>query len=340
MSPPTWLPAVLISLTAATLLLAAGLVYVLIHLRSRAATASEAHTAMLVEKLARLEPVPPALQHVQVELARLHAFAQARHDLERQTADAIRRLETVLAGTQTRGVAGENLLDLVFSKLPVAWQARNFVLGNKVVEFAVRLPTGLLLPIDSKWSATALIDAFSATDNVDEQVALKRRIELAVLERARDVRKYLDPNLTVSFGIAVVPDAACELSTGIHCDAFQMNVVVVSYSMLVPYLLLVINTVSRSLSTVDLERLGGHVQTVEHAIAELQNEVEGRLSRAITMLGNARDDLRSQLGQVSASLASIRTATGAFTATGALTADGPPPAVPRLPEVDGAAHVN
>jgi DNA recombination protein RmuC len=270
---------------------------------------------------------------VQVELARLHAFTQARHDLERQTADAIRRLETVLAGTQTRGAAGENLLDLVFSKLPVAWQARNFVLGNKVVEFAIRLPNGLLLPIDSKWTATALIDAFATAGELDQQVALKRRIESAVLERARDVRKYLDPNLTVSFGVAVVPDTAYELSTGIHCDAFQMNVVVVGYSMLVPYLLLVINTISRSLSTVDLERLGGHVQTVEHAIAELQNEVEGRLSRAITMLGNARDDLRSQLGQVSGSLASIRTATGTLTAT----TDTPTPGLPhsaRLLEED------
>ena len=54
---------------------------------------------------------------------------------------AIRRLETVIAGTQSKGAAGENILDVVFSKLPAEWQVRNFPVGNKSVEFGLRFET-------------------------------------------------------------------------------------------------------------------------------------------------------------------------------------------------------
>ncbi len=172
-------------------------------------------------------------------MTEIQTNAKARHEVELRTAESIRRLETVIAGTQTEGAAGENILEAVFAKLPVDWQVRDFTVGNKSVEFALRLPNGRILPIDSKWAATTLLEEFVSCDDLDRQLLIKRNIETTVLAKAKEVRKYLDPNLTMDFGIAAVPDAIYDLCCGIHSAIFQQNIILISYSMFLPYLLLV-----------------------------------------------------------------------------------------------------
>jgi DNA recombination protein RmuC len=90
------------------------------------------------------------LSNTKNNLTELHAHIKSRQEVERQTADSIRRLETIIAGTQTKGSAGENVLEVVFAKLPIEWQVRDFRIGGKSVEFALRLPNNLIMPIDRK----------------------------------------------------------------------------------------------------------------------------------------------------------------------------------------------
>lgn len=239
-------------------------------------------------------------------LKEIQENAKARQELERRTAESIRRLETVIAGTQTKGGAGENILDVVFSKLPAEWQVRNFTVSNRPVEFALRLPNNLILPIDSKWAATNLLEQFVKSEDPVEQQALKKQIEDAVLKKAKEVRKYIDPNLTVNFGVAAVPDAVYDLSSGILVDVFQLNVVLVSYSMFVPYLLLVFQTILKTSQNIDLDKLSAYLQTAQESISALQGELEGRFSRALTMLENSRTDMAVHLSKVSSGLAGLQ----------------------------------
>ena len=176
------------------------------------------------------------LSHAKNDLTELHAHVKTEEEIERAIADSVHRLETIIAGTQTKGSAGENILELVFSKLPIEWQVRDFKIGGKSVEFALRLPNNLIMPIDSKWTATNLLEQFINTDDILEQQRLKKAIEDIVLQKAKEVRKYLDPSLTVNFGVAVLPDAVYDLCGSIQSVTFQLNVVLVSYSMFVPYL--------------------------------------------------------------------------------------------------------
>jgi len=239
-------------------------------------------------------------------LTELQTFAKARHDIEHRTAESIRRLEAIIAGTQTKGIAGENILEFVFAKLPAEWQVRNFRVGNKSVEFGLRLPNNLILPIDSKWAATNLIEQLVNCDNPDEQQKLKTQIESAVLSKAKEVKKYIDPSLTVNFGIAAVPDAVYDSCYGIQTDVFQMNVVLVSYSMFLPYLLLVFQTVLKTSQNIDLEKLDAYLQMAQENVGKLQEELEGRFSRAIAMLNNSRTDMSTFLSKVSSGLTSLQ----------------------------------
>jgi len=246
------------------------------------------------------------LNQARTDLSALHANARTRQEEERRMADSLRRLETVIAGTQSKGAAGENIVEAVFARLPVEWQARNFSVGGRPVEFGLKLPNGLVLPIDSKWAATNLLEQFLSSEVVEEQQKLKRDIENAVVAKAREVRKYIDPSVTLNFGLAVVPDAVYDLSFGVLPDVFQLGVVLVSYSMLVPYLMLVFQTVLRSDQSVDLYRLEAYIQTVQTSTEAIQEELDGRFARAMTMLSNSRDDIRAHASRASGSLSGLK----------------------------------
>lgn len=246
----------------------------------------------------------------QQALATLRSQADERRAVEQRTAESIRRLEMILAGTQTKGAAGENVLELVFARLPLEWQVRNFRVGNHVVEFGLRLPNNLVLPIDSKWPATDVVERLAQSDSPAEQQDLKRQIERAVLDKAREVTKYLDPALTLSFGVAVVPDAVYDLSSGVHIDIFRLNVVLVGHSMFVPYLLLVFQMVLRSSQNVDLEKLQQYLSTAEQSVVAIQAELEGRFSRAVTMLENSRSDLSAHVSKIRGSLTGMQVSAG------------------------------
>lgn len=315
---------------------------------SRVLAGVEAELRLLGERISRLESHDTALREgfsslsegttqlkstaeaIRFDLAQarqaiveMQGAARARHEIERTTAESIRRLEAVIAGASSKGAAGENIVDAVFSRLPAEWQARNFRVGNRTVEFGLRLPNGLVLPIDSKWPATNLLEQFLRCEDPAEQARLRSRIEGVVLEKVRDVAKYLDPGLTAGFGVTVVPDAVFEVCGAAQVDALDHNVVVVGYGMFVPYLLLVFHTVLKTSQDLDLEQLASYLDQVERSIRAVEEELEGRHARALTMLQNSRDDMRAHLGKVTAGLVAIQLRAG----------DGAAPELPGPPEL-------
>ena len=250
------------------------------------------------------------LARAKSDLTALQSSTHARQEADLAMAESLRRLEMVIAGTHSKGAAGENILEMVFAKLPIAWQVRNFKVDGKPVEFALRLPNELVLPIDSKWPATHLMERFADCEDPAEQQRIKKEIESAVMLKAREVRKYIDPAVTVNFGVAVVPDSVYDLCYSIQVDVFQLGVVLVSYSMFVPYLLLVFQTMLKASQGLDVQRLEAYLHTVQESIQAIQEELDGRFSRAVTMLSNSRDDMRAHLSKAGSSAAGLRLGNG------------------------------
>ena len=252
-------------------------------------------------------------QNLSSEIAQLHQQisalqigAQERHLLEQKTSESIQRLETIIAGTQSRGVAGENIVNAVFSKLPVEWQVRDFQVNGKTVEFGLRLPNGLVLPIDSKWTSINLLEQFAQIDDEIQRAKLKKEIEKSVMRKAREVKKYINPNVTVLFAVVVLPDAVFDASVAVQPDIFQMGMVVVSYSMFVPYLLLVFHTILKTEHSIDLQKLNVYLQAIEDSLSGMQAELDGRFSRAITMLNNSRNAMHASISKANAGLVNLQ----------------------------------
>jgi len=236
-------------------------------------------------------------------LEQLHVRDQERRQVEEEHREVVRRLSTVLAGGTSKGRAGENLLHEHLRQLPPGMLVTDFRVGGKVVEFGLLLPDGRRLPIDSKWTALAELEALKTAEPATREACV-RSVEKAVVLRAREVAQYLDPALTAPVAVAAVPDAAYEVLRRAHADAFGFGVVIVPYASALPIVLFLYSLVRRFGDASDVQAGLAEIASV---LDVLEGVVENKFTRAGTMIANGAEEFRSQLGKARGSIARART---------------------------------
>jgi DNA anti-recombination protein RmuC len=177
--------------------------------------------------------------------------------------------------------------------------------NGKVVEFGLELPDGRRLPIDSKWTAVAELEALEAAEDPAERERLAREVERLVAIRAREVAQYLDPAITSPVAVAAVPDAVYEVLRRAHADAFARGVVIVPYSTALPVLLFLYSLVHRF---GDADDARAALEEVASLLDGMEGVLENKVSRAAAMVANAADELRSGIGKARGSVARGRVA--------------------------------
>jgi hypothetical protein len=247
-------------------------------------------------------------------LEELRLGERDRRERERESWEVVRRLSTVLAGGSSKGRAGENVLRQHLAELPPGMLVTDFRVNGKVVEFGLLLPDGRRLPVDSKWSALAELEALEAAGDPVERDACAREVERVVAARAREVAQYLDPALTSPVAVAAVPDAAYAILRRAHADAFARGVIVVPYSTALPVLLFLYSLVHRLGGAGDARSALSEVASLLDALEEV---VENKVARAGRMISNGTDELRSQLGKARGSVARGRSSTEPTESAGA-----------------------
>ena len=230
-------------------------------------------------------------------LAEVKALEQGRARQLDQAADSLKRLEAVVAGSSTRGVAGENILVRALSQLPPDLLETNVAFGNKIVEYALRLPGGRCLPIDSKWTSVAILERLETADQPIERRKLMDQVVRDVRGRIKEMTKYLDPERTLSLGLLAVPDAVYAMSPEAHSEGYREGILVVPYSLALPYVLALYRLTVRFGCAVDTDQLAERLRSLGECVRKLDDEVEGRLSRGLVQLENAREALRDHLGE-------------------------------------------
>jgi DNA recombination protein RmuC len=230
-------------------------------------------------------------------LAEMRAFGDAwSRDIAR-AGESLRRLEAVFAGSASRGAAGENALSQMLGQLPPDLLECDVSFGSRVVEYALRLPGGRLLPVDSKWSSAASLERLSRADTPEERRRLREQASRELKQRARELARYLDPRRTLGLAVLAAPDALAEATRAVHAELLRDGVAVVPYSLVLPYLLTVYRLATRLAPAVDFEPLVQRVVELERSLAGLEEEVEGRHSRALVQLLNSREVLRDRISE-------------------------------------------
>jgi DNA recombination protein RmuC len=263
----------------------------------------ESQAAELRERLTQTQSVVEGLR----------SALSARQPVEDEARASLRRLESVIAGSSTRGAAGENILEETLRALPPEMLQRNVWVGGKVVELALRLPGGKLLPIDSKWVSSSALEQLAETGlDAPRRAQLTAQVEREVERRVREVSQYIDPATTSPFVLAVIPDAAYDVCRGAIVGAHQRHVMVVGYTMALPYLLTLYQLHLQFARTVDMEKLQSALIDVERHLDTLEGVLENKLQRAVTMLQNAYGEGKQVSARIRASAQSVQvTDTGA-----------------------------
>lgn len=230
---------------------------------------------------------------------------------QQQMADVLRRLEGVIAGARSRGAAGERILEALVEHLPADFKVFNCSINGRTVELAFRLPNGKYVPVDSKWVAASELEELARCEDPAQLAHLIERIERALKQKIDEVARYLDPDLTLGIGVAAVPEAVYQNTQRTHAYALHQGVVVISYSMAVPYLLTLLQLAIRFTprSELDPARLSPLFQALEKALADMEAELNGRVSRALTMLQNGQSDLQRHVGAARGALARLQSMT-------------------------------
>ncbi|HEU5441303.1 MAG TPA: DNA recombination protein RmuC [Ktedonobacterales bacterium] len=264
--------------------------------------------------VASLGQLPAAQQSLQIQVADalqtlslINEIQERRHKSEDQAFSALQRLSAVLLGSATAGAAGERVVQEALANLPPQWKVTNHAVGGSRVEFAIRLPDNLLLPIDSKVVAQSKLDTLAqAVEGEHERLA--NEIVQDVQRRAAEIRQYVDER-TPGFAIAAIPDAAYALSGRILADAYQKNrALIVPYSLLGPFILMVYEQHRRASVDFKSAEVAQVLANLETHLATAQSELNGRLSEGITRLTNARAALQGELAAASQKIARLRAA--------------------------------
>ncbi len=230
---------------------------------------------------------------------------------QQRMAEVLARLEGVIAGARSRGAAGERILEVLVEHLPADFKVFNCSINGRTVELAFRLPNGKLVPVDSKWVAARQLHELASCEDPAQLDRLVQEIEKALEKKIDEVAKYLDPELTLGIGVAAVPEAVYQNTQRAHAYALRQGVVVISYSMAVPYLLTLLQLAIRFAprSELDPARLSPLFQALEKALADMEAELNGRVSHALTMLQNGQRDLQRHVGTARGALARLQSVT-------------------------------
>jgi DNA recombination protein RmuC len=271
-----------------------------VELKSRLERGDASKDAQAVELRERLAQTQSVVEGMRSALV-------ARQAVEEDARASLKRLESVIAGSSTRGAAGENILEEVLKHLPSEMLQRNVWVGGKVVELGLRLPGGKLLPIDSKWvSSGALEQLADPAIDAPRRTQLSGQVEREVERRVREVSQYIHPDMTSPFALAVIPDAAYNVCRGAIVDAHKSHVMVVGYAMALPYLLTLYQLHLQFARTVDMEKLQSALIDVERHLDVLEGVLENRLQRAVTMLQNAYGEGKQVSARIRAAAQSIQ----------------------------------
>ena len=247
------------------------------------------------------------LAQAQSAMEGMRSALSARQPVEEEARSSLRRLESIIAGSSSRGAAGERILEEALRHLPPEMLQRNVWVAGKVVELALRLPGGKLLPIDSKWVSSPALEQLAEPGlDANRRAQLLGQVEREVERRVREVSQYIDPALTSPFALAVIPDAAYDVCRSAIVNAHMRHVMVVGYAMALPYLLTLYQLHMQFARTVDMDKLQSALIDIERQVDVLEGILENRLERSLTVLQNAYTEGKQASAKIRASAQAVQ----------------------------------
>jgi DNA anti-recombination protein RmuC len=202
----------------------------------------------------------------------------------------VRSIHDVMVGSYTKGKMGEQALEAALKLLSQMGRVKTKVpLGGGVVEYAVVLNDGKVLPIDSKFVANKELERLHNDETkVEEKADLARTIRRKVQDKISEVQKYIDPDKTTPMAVLAVPDSVMEFLTDLVPEAAARSIILLGYSsipQLIPYFIKIYGSFAVAK---DAKKLQECIEKIQQQINSLGDDFfPNRFEKPLKMLTSA-----------------------------------------------------
>ena len=202
--------------------------------------------------------------------------------------EPLTKLNRYLSGGTLAGKFGEWSLESIIKDIfhPNQFKSNAEVIpgSGKRVEFTIKLPEGLVLPIDAKFPSALFDNFINASESGDEKLVKKTRDDIRrhVLKDAQDIKeKYIQSGITVDLGVMYIPSESLmqtiDSLENIRESIFRdYRVLIMGPNSLAAYLISV--------------HMGFRTLALNERAGEIMNEF-GKLKKEFEKFGGSTDDL-------------------------------------------------
>ena len=202
--------------------------------------------------------------------------------------EPLTKLNRYLSGGTLAGKFGEWSLESIIKDIfhPKQFESNAEVIpgSGKRVEFTIKLPEGLVLPIDAKFPSALFDNFINASESGDEKLVKKTRDDIRrhVLKDAQDIKeKYIQSGITVDLGVMYIPSESLmqtiDSLENIRESIFRdYRVLIMGPNSLAAYLISV--------------HMGFRTLALNERAGEIMNEF-GKLKKEFEKFGGSTDDL-------------------------------------------------
>ena len=213
--------------------------------------------------------------------------------------DPLSKLNRYLSGGTLAGKFGEWSLEAIIKDIfhTNHYESNAEVIpgSGKRVEFVVKLPEGLLLPIDAKFPSALFDNYINASEKGDEKLVKKTAddIKRHVLKDAADIKeKYIQTGITVDLGVMYIPSESLmqiiDSIENIRESIFRdYRVLIMGPNSLAAYLISI--------------HMGFRTLALNERAGEIMNEF-GKLKKEFEKFSNSTDDMMKKIDSLQKSI--------------------------------------
>jgi len=211
---------------------------------------------------------------------------------------SIKNIESLFKGSKSKGMAGENILREIFKLFPPELIVFDYRIEGKPVEFGLKLPDGRIMPMDSKIIALDELKKLETETNEDIRQRLIKKIEAEVSKQIREVASYIHSPITWDRALMMIPDALYAILKESFAKAYSQSVILIPYSMAVPYILTFLDLHKRTLATYDEQQVKSFLEDLDRFLNEMETVLENQIARGNIMITNAYTEYKKIMGKV------------------------------------------
>ncbi|MBU1082911.1 hypothetical protein KKE14_00505, partial [Patescibacteria group bacterium] len=109
---------------------------------------------------------------------------------------------------------------------------------------------------------------------------------------------YIHPPITWDRALMLIPDALYSVLKESFARAYSQSVILIPYSMAVPYILTFLDLHKQTLATYDEQQIKSFLEDLDRSLNEMETVLENQIARGNTMISNAYNEYKRLVGKV------------------------------------------